>query len=200
MAPSTHHRQRQPTRERLLDAAVTLIARDGMDRLSHRRVEREAGLAHGSTTYYFRTRDELLREVITHLAELDRRTIAETLGTAPHRTAPAPERVVDDLVRVVETFLTRARAQTVARFELFLYAAREPSLQAELAHWRGQFEEVSAQLLRVLAPSEPAVAARTLVDSVDGLLFADVCLPGRTMPRERVHALLARFASAPAGT
>ncbi|WP_103500550.1 TetR/AcrR family transcriptional regulator, partial [Streptomyces sp. SM14] len=186
---------RNPTRLRLLDAAVTVIARDGLQRLSHRRVEDEAGLKHGATTYHFRTRNALIEQVIAHLADRDRRVMAQVLGGASHPAAP------DELARVLEPFLTTAYDQTMARFELFLHAAREPRLQGPLVHWRALFAESAEALLRHLGAPDPAGNAEMLVTGIDGMLFAGLCLPDKLPPQElrrQCEALLDRCMAAPA--
>ncbi|MGK5533926.1 TetR/AcrR family transcriptional regulator [Streptomyces sp. URMC 129] len=205
MAPSTHHQlARQSPRLLLLDAAITLIAREGLQHLTHRRVEAEAGLTHGSTTYYFRNRETLIRHVITHLAERDQRVVSAALdptGRPPAAGDPVA-RAAADLTRIVEAFLTTARDQTVARFELFLHAAREPSLQEELTRWRGLFGRAAEALLGGLGAPDPAESADALVTGIDGLLFAGVCLPGRLTPgrtRQQILALLTRCLRTPGG-
>jgi DNA-binding transcriptional regulator YbjK len=40
----------------IADAAISTLARDGMRGLTHRAVDRTAGLPEGSASYYFRTR------------------------------------------------------------------------------------------------------------------------------------------------
>ncbi|WP_032796765.1 TetR/AcrR family transcriptional regulator, partial [Streptomyces sp. HCCB10043] len=47
-------------RTRIIDAALTVIAADGMAGLSHRTVAAEADVPLGSTTYHFASLDELL--------------------------------------------------------------------------------------------------------------------------------------------
>jgi DNA-binding transcriptional regulator YbjK len=54
------------------DAAITVIAADGMRGLTHRAVDRAAGLPVGSTSYYARTRAALLELTIARIVELDR--------------------------------------------------------------------------------------------------------------------------------
>src|SRR5215470_4689909 len=51
-----------PRREAILDAALALIAERGTEQLTHRSVAEAAGVPLGSTTYYFTSRDELVRE------------------------------------------------------------------------------------------------------------------------------------------
>jgi len=47
------------------------LAGHGAKGLSHPKVDRQAGVPDGSTSYYFRTRTALLRAVAERLAELD---------------------------------------------------------------------------------------------------------------------------------
>src|SRR5215831_16726248 len=55
----------------IADAAIRTLARDGMRGLTHRAVDRAAGLPEGSASYYFRTRQALLQATVERLAELD---------------------------------------------------------------------------------------------------------------------------------
>ena len=56
-------------REQIGDAGVGLIARDGVHALTHLQVDTEAGLPRGSTSYYARTRRDLLALVVNRLSE-----------------------------------------------------------------------------------------------------------------------------------
>ena len=47
-------------RARVLSAALQLPGTQGLKALTHRRVDEQAQLSPGSTSYYFRTRDALL--------------------------------------------------------------------------------------------------------------------------------------------
>ena len=58
-------------RAEIADAAISTLARDGMRGLTHRAVDRAAGLPEGSASYYFRTRQALLQATVERLAELD---------------------------------------------------------------------------------------------------------------------------------
>ena len=51
-------------RRALLEAALTLIGRGGPAALTHRALASEAGVPLAATTYYFTSKDELLRETL----------------------------------------------------------------------------------------------------------------------------------------
>src|ERR1051326_7175822 len=85
----------------IADAAISTLARDGMRGLTHRAVDRAAGLPEGSASYYFRPRQALLRATVERLAEL---TSTDMLNSAPildSTASPArPGHDLDDLAGV----------------------------------------------------------------------------------------------------
>ena len=58
-----------PVRERILEAALSLLAEAGAHELTQPRVARAAGVRQSHLTYYFPTRGELLQEVARHSIE-----------------------------------------------------------------------------------------------------------------------------------
>ncbi|HEY1323258.1 MAG TPA: hypothetical protein VGF32_23575, partial [Streptosporangiaceae bacterium] len=53
------------------DAAIAVLADQGARGLTHRAVDRAAGLPPGTTSNYARTREALLTLALTRIAELD---------------------------------------------------------------------------------------------------------------------------------
>ena len=72
----------------IADAAISTLARDGMRGLTHRAVDRTAGLPEGSASYYFRTRQALLQAAVERLAELTTTDMLASAGRLPWWTAP----------------------------------------------------------------------------------------------------------------
>jgi AcrR family transcriptional regulator len=69
-------------REAIAEAAVTVIAEQGIRGLTHRAVDEAAGLPAGSTSYYSRTRASLLEAVVAHLVVVDQAAFAQAEGDA----------------------------------------------------------------------------------------------------------------------
>src|SRR3954467_5079961 len=71
--PATTRGRRDPRgelrRAELLDAAIHLIGSQGIDAVTHRAVAAAAGVSPASTSYYFRSKDELIDEALRALAE-----------------------------------------------------------------------------------------------------------------------------------
>src|SRR3954465_13211567 len=64
-------RDGQQRRRELCDAAIYVLAEHGSHGLSHPRVDRQAGVPNGTTSYYYRTRAALLRGVAERVVEMD---------------------------------------------------------------------------------------------------------------------------------
>ena len=83
-------------REALLDAAVRVVARGGLRRLTYRAVAQEAGVTHGLVVHHFGSRDALIEEALAHavrqsLSSSARRQNLKLLGfeDAPKRVTNA---------------------------------------------------------------------------------------------------------------
>jgi DNA-binding transcriptional regulator YbjK len=64
-------------RAMLIDAAITVIAEQGLESLSHRRVAAAAGVPPASTTYHFASLDELRSEALARIACRDLASMKE---------------------------------------------------------------------------------------------------------------------------
>ncbi|MET7639167.1 TetR family transcriptional regulator [Streptomyces sp. NPDC005438] len=181
--------ERTDTRTRLLDASVRLIAREGLQALSHRSVEREAGTTHGSTSYYFRTRDALLEQVVAYLAERDNQSISELTRDPYFREPRGPSEIATVFAQATERFLDDSRETTLARFELCLYAARKPELQERLTSWRGFLVSHLQRVLHSLDLPHPESGARMFAAMLDGILFTAICVP-EMMSHEEIEKQL----------
>lgn len=152
----------------IADAAITTIAREGLRGFTHRAVDRAAGLAEGSTSYYFRTREALMFAALARMAELDSRDI----GEAPELSGPADlESLTTLLMAVMWEWLTTARERTLARYELTLETTRRPELRARMMSHGAAFRVMTEQTITAAGATEPKRRARALVAYMDGLLM-----------------------------
>jgi DNA-binding transcriptional regulator YbjK len=176
-------------RSDLADAAIETVAAAGIRGLTHRAVDRRAGLPEGSTSYYFRTRQALLQAVVERLAEL----ITAEIPALPVTDLDAAAEV---LTAIIETGATTDRSRHLARFELILESARRPELRAALTASWAVVQEGVAEQLAAFGLADPRRRAVDLLALMDGLLFdaiagtgdRDLAGPGL---RATVQALLA---------
>ena len=115
-------RQRAERRAAIIDAAVQIIATRGLGAVTHRAVAREAKVPLAATTYYFASKEEILKEALESLsaAEVKRlEKLAEDIaGLQPEEAGvalynalvPRPAGRTPRLARSVRD-LPRGRAQ-----------------------------------------------------------------------------------------
>ncbi|MEE2047708.1 TetR/AcrR family transcriptional regulator [Nocardiopsis tropica] len=114
-------------RRQIVTAAIAAIAEEGYSRASFVRIAARASISPGLITYHFKTKENLIREVLGHIdARLDR---AMEGGPEPL------EGFEDGLRRIVTghvTYCARHPQEMVARREV-LSAALPPALQEHVA-------------------------------------------------------------------
>lgn len=182
--------ERKERRAVLADAAIDVVAEDGMRALTHRAVDARAGLPTGTTSAYFRTRQALLTALVRRLAELDRIEL-EALGLTPEQAAAGPgpsglpgssgpsgpptaeelDGIAAGTAMFVQHWLTTARNRALARYRCLLETTAYPELREILAPHESM-ARVQARLLfeRAGAP-DPGDRARSYVAAIDGLIL-----------------------------
>jgi TetR/AcrR family transcriptional regulator, regulator of biofilm formation and stress response len=162
-------------RQDILRAALRLIGSRGMHAVTHRDVAREAEVPLGSTTYYFGTKEELLREALRlFVAEEGRRLRAAAQRFDSVRAEP--EAVVDAVLAEIGDTLTRPVEQ-VAQFELYLEATRTPALAEEARACFAAYEEIATAALRSAGAADPEAIAPLFIGLIEGLMFRQLVDP-----------------------
>jgi DNA-binding transcriptional regulator YbjK len=153
-------------REQILEAALRVIGRSGRQAVTHRAVAEEAGVPLGSTTYYFDSRDDLLRQALEHVAASE----AERYGRRAEelRRVKSPrqlaDRLIDELVAAAED-----RIAYIAEYELWLEAGRRPELRRAAQSWCDAEQRSVAAAMEALGSADPATDASLIVAAIDGL-------------------------------
>lgn len=138
--------EKSPTR-RLLDAAYEALAAGGAKGCTVRAVEQGAGLPHGSVRHHFGSRAGLLAALVDDLLRADQEALGESPG------------------ELMTRLLGPQRTRTLARYELFLMAARDESLRRRVIEARDELVGAAR------AMGESPERARALVAAVDGLIL-----------------------------
>ncbi|GAA4865610.1 TetR/AcrR family transcriptional regulator [Saccharopolyspora cebuensis] len=162
MSAETDGRRAKGERRRraIIDAALRVVARDGVAAISHRVVAREAEVPPASIAYYFDGIDELL--VAALLDGVDA-LVADVDALRERVDDPEdwPGAVADLLVAMVRDH----RERTIAEYELYLLAARRPALRPAARRWI----DVASGYFGDACGGDP-VAVRVLLAAVDGFL------------------------------
>ncbi|MFF5774614.1 TetR/AcrR family transcriptional regulator [Streptomyces californicus] len=181
-------------RTRIIDAALSVIAADGIAGLSHRTVAAEADVPLGSTTYHFGSLDELLVAALRRCNENFVRTLRESEALAVGGEAEKGARttgsagsagLADELTRLLGQWFAGERGAIELEYELYLAALRRPALRPVAAEWT---EEAVELLSRRTDPG----TARALVALMDGVCL-QVLLAGGTFDAAYTREMLARI-------
>ena len=161
-------------RRAILEAALRVIAQGGPDAVTHRRVAGEAEVPLGSLTYYFDSREDLLREAFRHYL-----TQAGALLRGIEREIPAT--TASDIVELVAEITRREfmdPAMMRAEYEMILYAGRDATISREFNAWERNLEARLAGSLEMLGAARPIDAARTIIHLVRAAELERLARPG----------------------
>jgi hypothetical protein len=153
------------------DAAIEVIAAEGMRGLTHRAVDRAAGLPLGSTSYYARTRAALLELTIARIIELDS-VDAE----------PPPGGLAESMAGYVHEAITTGRTRMLARYEFALEATRRPELRAVYDEGGLLIRRRAAEVLAACGSSSPERHATVVVNWMEGTIFDALAGTGSLAP------------------
>jgi len=144
-------------RQRIIDAAIRVVGEKGLAGLSHRTAAAEADVPLGSTTYHFKTLDELMVAAVRQAAEGFGKAVAARGDLSDPRTDLAA-----DLAGLLGDWLAGERTGVELEYELYLAALRRPALRPVAA-------ECADDLAAVLAHRTDPVTVRALVALMDGI-------------------------------
>lgn len=162
-AQLAQERSRQ-RRDELLAAAIELFAEGGTRAVTHRAVARRAGLPPATTTYYFATIEDLLREALA--AHIHQWTADLTSLTQVDLAA----RVSLDEATNLMSYVFARRGPEVAALEIsiFLAATRDPDLREAATDALRQFEGLAIGALSRLGVENVEPLAASIIALIAG--------------------------------
>jgi AcrR family transcriptional regulator len=153
--------KRTATRERIVRAALELVARGGYREAQVAAVAKRAGVATGTVYRHFPSKADLLTEVFRRASQHEVDAVAQAGGeSAPQRLAAA-----------VETFARRALQGRRLAWAL-LAEPVDPAVEAERLQFRRAYADIFAAIIaagiahRELPPQDPAFTAAALVGAI----------------------------------
>ncbi|MEV0640952.1 TetR family transcriptional regulator [Streptomyces sp. NPDC050619] len=156
-------------REALLNAAVRVVARGGLRKLTYRAVAEEAGVTHGLVVHHFGSRDALIEEALAHTVRTSLSVSAVEPGTGE----------VSDFSAGVSEMVTADPDTQVFQYELLLESRRRPEL---LPLIRGLYDEyfdaTERELSRILPEGANRAMTRLVFAALDGLVLHQLVLGG----------------------
>lgn len=182
--------RRRATRERIVRAALELVARGGYREASVAAVAQRAGVATGTVYRHFPGKAELFAEVFRVASQREVDAVAEAAsvhGSATERIACA-----------VETFARRALAGRRLAWALIAEPV-DPSVEAERLAFREAYADAFAAALRdglaagELPEQDPQLTSTALVGAIGEALVGPTSPTGGRTDDDAVVAALVQF-------
>ncbi len=165
------------TRQLILEAAVTCIERDGLDKVTTRKIAREAGTNIASINYYFRSKDELLAKVL----EMTIRHMLEDVVTAigdQHQSFEATLRSV-----IFYLFDGSSRFPGISRAHLQQAISGEKNGSISARAMRRIFDRIVQRATSTFPKKDPSLIRLRLTQVLSSILFAMLAPDFFRMPR-----------------
>ena len=194
MSPERQRQARGRARRRdILVATLALVRRGGIAAVTSRAVAREAGVPLGSLSYYFDGKDDLLEQALLLHVDEEVARLREISDTLTADEEPDPQ----EAARAFMSVLREGDLATIAQFELYLEAGRNPALREAAARCFAAYEEVVATALAAAGLPDAESAAPLFVAFADGLGLRQLAAPDSALALD--EGLLRLFAGLTAG-
>ncbi|MDP7453060.1 MAG: TetR family transcriptional regulator [Arenicellales bacterium] len=153
-------------RRLILHTVLEMISTGGVDSITHRRVAERAGVPLGSTTYYFESRQHLIRDAFDLYLQETReamKSYAKQFDVPFSSSQKLVDAWVDWTIHAIED-----RATLLVEYEMVLYAARDPQVASSL-HSGDEFEiKRLAKVFERVGARQPLQLAEVLLNMVRG--------------------------------
>jgi len=156
-----------------LEAAVSVVAEEGLDGVSYRSVARAAGVTPGLVFYHFGSREALILEAALMAG---RRAVAAALPMGAGDE-------LDSFLAVLPVTAENDLADHVFQYEMAFNVRRRPELAAQMRDLYGLYVRETEKALRSLPLKRVSPAlARLVFAAIDGLVLQQVVFddPGQT--------------------
>jgi DNA-binding transcriptional regulator YbjK len=205
----------EESRRKILEAALALIGRDGLQALTHRTIAAEAGVPLSMTTYFFTSLADLIEQAFDHfqvvMSEGDEHILSQLRGVldaipadALQRDAATRQAVVSAMTREICALIRRGTATDTSNLAVelnFLTLFKlEPGVRAKVLAYRESLVQSIAMLTRRIGSSSPDIDASLVLTiyhriQFEGLHRAHPWPPGWPEAEiERMLLLLFRLA------
>ena len=189
--PST--KQDLPVRDRIFHGVITVLANEGLGRLTHRRVAQAAGVSLAATTYHFRSKAEMVadasaRLMADYIDDFDR--LAESCSRGERSFAS-----LDDLLfRLVANTASRHNARSLAWCEIILDATRSDEGQERARQW---FNALYVSWRKLLSQFDGAVRDEAVISGIDTVIGMTLMVHGLGLDADAVARIWSGHADAP---
>lgn len=157
-------------RDVILTGVIELLARRGLEGVTHRAVDEIAGLPQGSSSYYFPKKAALLIATSQHLAALLEKDCDELqVGFADTAAKSGLDAAVEYVATELVAYADKSRHLFLARMELTLAAARREELKDVGVQLTAAARRPIEFFLRLISNGRTDVPIETCAGIIDGI-------------------------------
>ncbi|MEO5664045.1 MAG: TetR family transcriptional regulator [Nocardioides sp.] len=171
----TEPSQLSARRRQILDAAVTVLATQGWRGLTHRAIDRAAGLPEGSSSAYYRSRSALQAAMAAYVV-WQLAADVETLATELDERPGDHDHAVAAIGATFRRWLDESDLLT-ARLELTMAAARDDDLAVQLRDSRQSLTTIVDDIMVRGGHAHSGAVSATIVAALDGVLISALLRP-----------------------
>lgn len=182
-APRRARRHDPDRKERIVESALAVLARDGVAGITHRAIGEAADVPLGSITYHFATLDDIVNLAFqTHVEKLAAR-FEDRLASCE-----AGEDLIECITSAITDDLAANPNELAVTYELYGDAVRRSDNKRITQQWMERAEEALAQHF-----DRPTAR---LIDVVIEGLMVHMSIAAQPMSKDAVRALLTTAANA----
>lgn len=172
----------------LLESASAVVSEQGLRGLTHRAVDREAGLPEGTCSVYYRTRLALLTALTEHVGARLTSDVARMAEGFSDEEILNRHFIIASCTTLLHGW-TQDPTIVITMGELSFESLRKPSLAPAANHWREMMAFVVETIIERMDISEPAMRAKAMVSSLEGIVVSALKQPMPDRPHYLKHTI-----------
>jgi AcrR family transcriptional regulator len=183
----------QDARDQILNAALSLFARQGFAHTSMNDIVRESGVSKGGVYWHFKSKDELVLAIFDAFFSGQEAILGSVLNGEG-----SPAARLRRLVELAGAELEAATARFPAPLEFYTLAAHNETLRARLAQFYAGYHEKLCRLLQEgieggVWPMTTAVSptAHILISAMEGVILLWSLFPEQINLRDQMETAVA---------
>jgi len=199
-------------RKEILDAALRIVAREGIRGVKHRAVAKEANVPLASTTYYFKDIEELISDAFMLFAEKNLQLLDLFYGELHRlvtnydldeiqRDTEVRDKFVTSLVEMglgyIKAQVKFRKQDVLAEMAFLLEAVRDERLKPLAREFRSVWYSRLTDFLVLTNTSSPKEDAMLIISAVQGLLYEGIINDGeiddvktKSILKRAIHILM----------
>jgi AcrR family transcriptional regulator len=175
------------------------VTRDGVAAVTHRAVAAESEASLRATTYYFATKEDMIREAFRFFCEESLAQIEATSARYLDRDVAPGDAVAMIFENVLKEW-DNPNTSWVAEFELILAIAREPSFAPEYRAFQLRLDAGLKTTMQRIGSKNPTRDARIVLAFLRGFELEQLSRPDRKVWKRRMRSDLSHLVAALLGS